>query len=26
QQNYVVTVGERKAQNTQSQYIPLPRR
>ncbi|EPF6520620.1 S1C family serine protease [Acinetobacter baumannii] len=26
QQKYVVTVGERKAQNTQSQYIPLPRR
>lgn len=26
QQNFVVTVGERKAQNTQSQYIPLPKR
>jgi S1-C subfamily serine protease len=25
QQNFVVTVGERKNQNTQSQFIPLPK-
>jgi len=25
QENFVVAVGERKNQNTQSQYIPLPK-